>query len=1529
MASASPKATRMAVTPQRGRGRGRPRLYARGTSSALSGRNRTPASAQKVLETPTNRRRTQPNAGYRPGGAGGGGRYIDPDTGEEIPASIYRDMHKKRTPRTEAGTPTTVRRAPQPPPPPQVGPDGVYKPREERSYTEFHPGFEVNQVLYVFSAEEIDGDNYKPSTLEHKTVKIIDVKEEEDLRKEDANVQDEDAMFDGENQMSKIATPEFTELPSINGILHTTNSHIMPNLSISQTTPMYPIHMEDVHGMNDIPLDPALAALTPPPPITDPFPIDPALAEDSQPALAQTHTPAATPTDGPLNGPVKEEIVQPLRISPPPATPAVSTKREKEKDEPTLASRRPHRLNAGKPPPRSAPNASTRKPRNQNQNPFGDEKLNLRAPSYREIQPFKYSDVAWNSQIGSTGAYGLNNPSSFGSQFSETMINLGYQSSSNFYRPETLFRDFPDPGVDEELGCIDRDMVEYDMDEQDDKWLVTYNSHRILDNSSVSREIFEIAMTKIEKEWVGLERRIPKIQAKPHGAGMSNRRRSAGRPGEEDDDEGAEDSKCAICDDGECENANAIVFCDGCNLAVHQECYGVPYIPEGQWHCRKCQQIPRQTANCVFCPNTDGAFKQTTTNRWAHLLCAIWIPEIRLANPAFMEPVEGIESVPKSRWKLSCYICKQKMGACIQCSNKSCFIAFHVTCGRRGRLHMKMKNSSGPGAQLESSGLKAYCDKHVPLDWRAENDVDNAIIDAMDFYAKELSGREWGDSQATAVAGHQDDGFLMQRANPKIGERRKRLFVEQPKTIWKLPSGAPVIPNVLYSKVAEYMSRFDIKGVKDFTAEVCKYWTLKREARRGACLIRRLQIQADSNSFTSLEVARKNYAAMGHSQGTKKLERRKEFATVIEQDLAGLMQIMTDKNWRSQDILAKEADMLKNYVDAVYFPELPLMRKLLADVQQLDHNKNFQHGFGLIADQIEHRLYPSVAAFAVDIRSVLRSPINDPHLAFDIRVQGYVSPTFIKSQKYPEPGADVIAKDRERILGAFERLFPQSITIEKELLAQMQERPASRVRSLQEVEQVNGAAQLRDANGVDVRPYSPSAQLAKESSAEKPRSTLGDMSSAVHPANSNSVLGKLVPAIAKTMNRELLNRQIPHWFVNNYRSHKIGGIPSEPDYHVLVNTMNLKLEKLSAAQSAAPSPIPSPAPTIESAIHTAPTEMEEASLPPQKTESVEPPTVDSSVNDMDVDNDMEDAPGEVDEDFLPPPCPEVPENESIVVDIQPQPQPHIHSDLHDEDAEGEIDDEMPLAPPFDCVPVPSLAIPFTPSVPVYDPFPAPGSSMAQFPDSLPVPIAPPPPPPAISQLPQGSFQPRLSRPRFTENDAALHEDIRNDDDLLGGYRAEDLPSPLGVIGDTISTPTTPKAPNGAAMASNPASHVPQHNEEHDIMDLPSLPHHSFTSDKQENLEIMTNTSVLSDYPDELDADELEIVKNIKNIDEDAEGEEDIDGSINDTTPSPSSSSKRSTPRKGSDFKRDSIGRFERNKGYHTRSPTRARRRKKT
>ncbi|KAI6246396.1 hypothetical protein HI914_05411 [Erysiphe necator] len=554
------------------------------------------------------------------------------------------------------------------------------------------------------------------------------------------------------------------------------------------------------------------------------------------------------------------------------------------------------------------------------------ENLKLHKPSFR---------------LSNTLSHFENNQESY---VDKLMVNVGYQESNLFYRPERTLIKFSDINLEEELdfgldnmcGCeggtpigdggIGR--VEYDMDEQDDKWLETYNIDRKAAGLDIiQREIFEITITKIEKEWHNLEKRIPKPNPKPPQTHRPRSSSAAAVNGEAQAGE-EQDSRCAICDDGDCENTNAIVFCDGCDLAVHQHCYGVPFIPEGQWLCRKCQLIGRGVPTCIFCPNLDGAFKQTSASKWAHLLCAIWIPEVSIGNTSFMEPVMDIEKVPKTRWKLTCYLCNQRMGACIQCGNKSCYQAFHVTCARRARLFLKMKNNQGTLSLLEGvTNMKAFCDKHCPADWAKDNDVASATREARAYFKKAMRGRLWADSQACAIkmAANNYNSLSEHQVNCSqtpgikveltLGHNKIKGCQSQ-KSAWQLPSGAPVIPHCVYERVEKSLARFNFQKCNEFTADVCRYWTLKREARRGAALLKRLQLQMEA--FTSMEVTRRNFPGMGPT-GRPRLQRRIEFAKILMKDIENLLNL--SENIVKREVMKLDAAKLEvDIIDKAYFP---------------------------------------------------------------------------------------------------------------------------------------------------------------------------------------------------------------------------------------------------------------------------------------------------------------------------------------------------------------------------------------------------------------------------------------------------------------------------------------------------------------------------------------------------------------------------------------------------------------------------------
>lgn len=52
---------------------------------------------------------------------------------------------------------------------------------------------------------------------------------------------------------------------------------------------------------------------------------------------------------------------------------------------------------------------------------------------------------------------------------------------------------------------------------------------------------------------------------------------------------------CCVCSDESGSLENPLVYCDGdgCNVAVHQACYGIITVPQGPWFCKRCESQER------------------------------------------------------------------------------------------------------------------------------------------------------------------------------------------------------------------------------------------------------------------------------------------------------------------------------------------------------------------------------------------------------------------------------------------------------------------------------------------------------------------------------------------------------------------------------------------------------------------------------------------------------------------------------------------------------------------------------------------------------------------------------------------------------------------------------------------------------------------------------------------------------------------------------------------------------------------------
>ena len=56
-------------------------------------------------------------------------------------------------------------------------------------------------------------------------------------------------------------------------------------------------------------------------------------------------------------------------------------------------------------------------------------------------------------------------------------------------------------------------------------------------------------------------------------------------------------------------------------------------------------------------------------------------------------------------------------------------------------------------------------------------------------------------------------------------------------------TGPPLVPVYIVDKVLSYISKVSLRKKNNVVLSICKYWSLKREARRGAPLLKRLHLE--------------------------------------------------------------------------------------------------------------------------------------------------------------------------------------------------------------------------------------------------------------------------------------------------------------------------------------------------------------------------------------------------------------------------------------------------------------------------------------------------------------------------------------------------------------------------------------------------------------------------------------------------------------------------------------------------------------
>ena len=139
---------------------------------------------------------------------------------------------------------------------------------------------------------------------------------------------------------------------------------------------------------------------------------------------------------------------------------------------------------------------------------------------------------------------------------------------------------------------------------------------------------------------------------------------------------------------------------------------------------------------------------------------------------------------------------------------------------------MPMKSSQGS----EAPTLACYCEKHLPVSL-----VFLTRVCGRRYLTRcDVGQREQAEARAIALAAEANEDTSH---NDPQASKIARAYAKTYKP------GPPLVPAIIVRRLETYLSRLSLRHKREFIVLVCKYWSLKREARRGAPLLKRLHLE--------------------------------------------------------------------------------------------------------------------------------------------------------------------------------------------------------------------------------------------------------------------------------------------------------------------------------------------------------------------------------------------------------------------------------------------------------------------------------------------------------------------------------------------------------------------------------------------------------------------------------------------------------------------------------------------------------------